>query len=289
MSKAQTQEEKTDDEAGIALEGDEVAGVQINPSNLMGILAQISIGEYEDIFIRIEDGEEIEMIAGSSKMASQVYADFDAGAVQEVEGDVQAVVDVNEVMKILDLDKQEDSITLKFEVFSGEIADRLKIEGTIEAARSLSGSQSVLQRIPTDVDERFDEENRLRNPATAEDGDLSTAEVSQGLIETTTNQLSKIVNAVQIQSEQEKFPLCVEEGHLKMSVGHPQGEFIEGTLSAEVDSPENFENLYGEAFESIIDALSGEVTLNAESGSPLVVIKERSNGTIRHVTTPGKA
>jgi hypothetical protein len=221
------------------------------------------------------------MIAGSPGNVVVVYSDYTEGAVEELQGSCEAMISVSDILDILSLIGDRNSeVKLTFEGVEGSrLAQRLHIEGQLESGLLLPGSESVLEKVPLDLPNMFDDDDRLLNP----DNDMEPAGTH---IETFVSSLDKITDVVEMREELNNYPVVVENGTFRLDVGNRSQNFIAGELPGEVKEGDDFRNLYGEGLEKLSGQLSGDIDVYAEDGSPICVVKERSHGTIRHIVGP---
>lgn len=266
----------------VAEQTDVQAVIEGSVNQIEKMLTETAVGYHDNPYVNISDGR-IRFIAGSPGNVVVVYSDYVEGSVDSIEGDTEAVIKVSDILDTLSLIGDRNSeVRLEFEGVEGSrLAQRLRIEGQLEAGILLPGSESVLSRVPLELPDMFTEEDRLIN--------ANSGEPAGTHIETFINSLEKIVDVSEVRGDLSNFPVVVENGEFRMDVGDRNQNYIAGALPGTVVEGEDLANNYGEGLKKIANQLSGEVDIYVEQNSPICVVKQRSHGTLRHVVGPAES
>jgi hypothetical protein len=134
-----------------------------------------------------------------------------------------------------------------------------------------------MDNVPTDTPSLFNDENVLMN--------LEEQRPVETHVDTFTESLDKIIDAIDMREELEYYPIVIEDEELQLSVGSEQNQYVNVELQGTVEGPD-VDNLYGSGFKEVVNALDGQLSLHLEQDSPMLILKEQSYGTIRHVLGP---
>lgn len=255
---------------------------------------------YENAYVNIADGE-LNIISSLTGGTLLSYSTFTEGsflstievsdAVKEQTPDdekpmVEALLDIDTFTTYFDLIKGGDG-SPRFE-FKGELEDRLatvlEMYGGLNAGVYLPASESKLQKNPLWLPNRFDDDDVWRSDEVELDTEIHTDVMN----------VQRIIEAVDADeiSSVDNYPVVVDNGEFTLNVTDENSRnWIQGSLDegAESVSGEDVANLYGKGFEPLFDVLSGDVRLNTANisgGAPLVVLKRKEDGVIRHVVGP---
>lgn len=231
---------------------------------------------HSDVYLRV-DGDSVETIIQSGGGSVLTYCTFDADFFEEVEGETEAILSVEPTLDRLAI--AADGGRTRFEFIAPEnsrLAEGLEAEGALEMRVSLPASEKVLQKVPEELPERWDDDERFLSPS---------GNPHKTFIDTTTEQVCNVIEAVELDGG-DYFPITVEAGDLTLNVGD-ENEYLRGDLHGDVDGPD-LQNWYGPGFEAVFQhTLPGSVQLQTTAGenggNPVAVVKETTDYTIRHV------
>lgn len=232
-----------------------------------------------DLYINIGD-EELRTIAGSSGHVVVSYSDFGEEYLDTIEGETEAVIDVGDFLNYLDIATEGGMVEVSF-VGDDEsrLAQQLTIDGKLNSTIMLPGSQAVLEEVPLGLPKQFNDNNVMTN---SEGEPLGTH------ISTDVDELSTIVDAVDLREDVEFYPVVVEEGSFRLDVGDEKSQEVRGALDAVVEPTTDetdevdVDNQYNEGFEELVGALSGDVNVYTTQDAPLCVTQEGAGRQVRH-------
>jgi hypothetical protein len=260
---------------------EELATIEASKAQIKEMVDETSIGYHEKIYADITDGR-VRFLAGTPGGTVVGFNDYVEGDIEDISGEARAIIKVPDLMDYLSLatDGTSSNVLLKFVGSDSEsLCEQLKVSPadsrqSFEVGITLPASDSTMESVPTDAPALFDGDNVLVNQA--EDRPVTTH------IQTYTESLGNILDAVELREELDYYPLVVKDGEFLLEIGSEQGNYVNAELQGEVEG-EDVDNLYGSGFEEVIKSLDGQVTLHVEDGKPLQVLKEKSYGTVRHV------
>lgn len=256
--------------------------------------------DYDHAYLNVSDGQMniISAVPGSSAISYSTFEEGDfltrievSEAVREQTSDderatTEALIDIDTFLTYFELVSGGDGdIRLEFHgELGGRLASLVEIYGSVGAGLHLPVSDSILERMPLWVPNRFDENNVWRS----DNVELETE------INTSVQNVQRIIDAVDADevSGMDNYPVVVEDGEFKLDVTDDNARnWIAGSLDNETGSVagDDVANLYGKGFKPIFEVLGGDVRLhteNVDGGAPLVVIKEKGEGIIRHMIGP---
>lgn len=228
---------------------------------------------HDDVYINIGDGE-IRTIVGSPGNVVVAFCSFNENYVNEIEGDVEAIIDVGDFLSYLDIATDGGRVELEFLGDEDDrLATRLNMEGKLQSTIMLPASEAVLEEVPLGLPQSFDEDNNMHNA----DGDALATQ-----IDTSVQELQTIVDASDLDEEEEFYPVVVEDEALKLDVGDERSQEIRGALTAEVEGVD-VDNRYNEGFTELIGTLNGGISLATSPDAPLCAVKEQEGVVLRHV------
>lgn len=244
---------------------------------------------HDDVYLSVTDGQ-VDTVVASDGNSLLTYCTFDEKALSEIniESDekesTEAIFKVADFLSYLDFasDGGEVKLSLRGNPDS-RLASALEVTGALNTRVMLPTSESVLEDVPAEaMFNRFDDENNFNGKS----GALNTT------IETSIEQIQRLIEVVNYDPETNLFPITVEEDEdedefdFVLDIGRDSGRnAVWGELSAEsVESEEEVRNQYDKGFEPVFDTLGGDITLQTDSGgAPLAVVQEREGVTLRHV------
>lgn len=196
----------------------------------------------------------------------------------EYETGAEAIVNVEDVLAYMSF-ASDGSDMVEISLLgddSERLAIYLKAEGALETQVRLPGGEDALSSVPQWLPSRFSENDVFTNP----DGDEAPT-----IIDTNSSKLRTIIDAVEQDANVEYYPLVVEDGQFKISVGEDEGSYVQGTLGAQNVSGPDIENYYFAGFKEITNVMSGRVQLQTAPGNnPCSMVHNGEDGSvIRHV------
>lgn len=254
--------------------------IEANRSQINEIINATAVGYHEEVYCKISDGR-VRFLAGTPGGTVVAYTDFIEGDIERIEGDAEAKIKVPALQDYIDLASEGTSSNLVLEFIGSEdnqLAEQLQISAAgshrFEVGLTLPASSSAMDNVPTDLPSLFNDDNVLMNQA--EQRPVSTH------IESYIETLQKILDVVDLREELEFYPIVVEDEEFLLNVGSEQGKYVNAQLQGDTEG-DDVDNLYGSGFKEVIKSLDGQVTLHVEQDSPLLILKEMSYGTSRHV------
>lgn len=243
---------------------------------------------HDTVYFNISEGQ-LQALAGSHGNVVVSYTTWNEESLKEVgvseqtvdntpDGDnptLEAVVDTQEFLNYLDIASDGGIIELDFIKEPQErLAQALEIDGKLTARVPLPGSDAVLNEIPLDLPGQVDEDDVLTNP----DGDALPTNVSASMQE-----LQKIIDAVDLHeaTEEDFFPVVVEDGDFVLNVGDSRSQQIFGSFSHDIEGPD-FNNEYHTGFKELVNSLSNTIEIYSVDGGPLYVLQDGNGSTVRH-------
>lgn len=260
----------------------EVQGkIEATKAQIREIINMTAVGYHEQVYLNLDDGR-VRFLAGTPGGTVVAYTDFVEGEIETLEGDdLEAIIPVPELLDYVGLTSEGSSGTLELEFIKSEeaaLAEQMRLSAggshSFEVGLTLPASESAMENVPTTLPNLFNEDNVLMNQQ--EERPVNTH------IDTYTETLDQIIDTVELREELEFYPIVVENGQFAVDVGTSSGNYVTGQLQAEVEG-EDVDNLYGSGFKEITNALDGQITLHVEQDSPMLILKELSYGTLRHV------
>ncbi|MFC7132999.1 MULTISPECIES: hypothetical protein [Salinibaculum] len=257
-----------------------LAVIESAPGAIAGAIeaAALSDGATEtgrEMFVRVtEDSVETPASGTGARRAS--YCTLDPGRFDDLvvpsEGAVEAMFDVDDVLGWLSW-VDSDRVTVRFEGDAG-IATRLTLAGgTDEVSVACVDDPTVLNNIETFLPTRFDGATFLDEDGTA----MPTT------VETTVAQLDRLVRAVDLADDGDRYPLHVRDDGVAVDVETERAS-VSAPLRADVAGPA-VTNRYDESFAEVVQGLDGDVTLQTGPGEPVAFVQDRDTCTLRFVVT----
>lgn len=231
---------------------------------------------HSDLYLSITE-ESVEAIVSAGGGSVLTYCTFEESYFDSIEGEAEAVLAVEDTLERLDV--ASDGGLMEFEFAGPEnsrLSETLRARGALEMAVSLPASEKILEKVPEELPERW-EDGKFLSPS---------GNPHRTFVDTTVDQVAKVIEATELEGG-EYFPIAVEEGDFVLNVGD-QTEYLRGDLSASNVEGEDLENWYGPGFEAAFGAtLSGDVQLQTTDGEngghPMAVLQEDEDKAIRHV------
>lgn len=245
---------------------------------------------HSDIYLKVHDNrlETIVAKGNNSVLTNNTYNEiyFD-DLTLEADSPVGAILPVTRVLDYIELaedEKTDGTIVISLLGNDAELAKSLQMSGALNAQFKLPEAQEILDRVPMDLPDRFDDNERFHS---------STGKAHTTYISTTVEQLSKIQTAVNLDSEVDFYPISVENGEFSLELGRNEGgerdrTAVWGDLEAadvkSADGIDSIQNWYNKGFEPLINTISSEIEIQTSPGAPMAVVKKNhSDRTVRHV------
>ena len=235
---------------------------------------------HDDVYISVQDGVINTIARTGSTLSYCTYTE--ASNLQEinaVEGGCEAIVQVAKYLSYQDFASQGDTVRLSFRGNPDKrLASVAEFTGALNSRIMLPASPTLIEDVPTGFPSRYDDDD---NFALRDGGLLPTT------IETNTDELARIIEVAEYDSETKFFPIAVEDGDFVLDIGKDdQRDAVWGSLSAiNVETEEDVHNKYHKGFEPAFSTLNGPITLQTgPGGKPLSVVQDEYGGvTIRHL------
>lgn len=242
---------------------------------------------HEEIYIKIQDGQ-INSLASSAGNSSISYCSFVEGYLDSIDTDLEegaeAILDVSEFLTFFNLASDGKKAQLRFQGDpDDDLATSVVAESKIESTIMLPASQSVKEKIPLGVVNRFQEGEQWDSDHVfySNQGNEPTTEIV-----TTTEEISRIVEGAEATGE-EFFPVIVEDEEFHMHIQQEGGGHkAQGALGGA--SGEDVANNYLHGFEEVVQSINGEVALRTAPDAPMSVVKDSDGYVLRHVLAPVK-
>jgi len=248
---------------------------------------------HSDVYLSVTPGQ-VDTVVASDGNTLLTYCTFTDDALSEIEvtdddaDSAQAIVNVADFLNYLDFASDGGEVELAFRGEpDSQLASVLEVTGALNTRVMLPASESILDDVPVNaMFDRFDDQNNFQGKS----GALETN------IETDVEQIQRLIEIVNYDSETEFYPITVEEDgededgetqyEFALDIGRDTGRnAVWGEMSAtSVTSDSEVQNNYHQGFEPVFDTLGGDVRLQtASGGAPLAVVQERDGVTLRHV------
>lgn len=237
---------------------------------------------HSDVYLNIRDGL-VNTLVGSPGNVVLSYCTFSESYFDgiEVEADrdgVEAIINVADFFSYLNFADDGGTVRLSFRGQENDrLAGALEMTGALNTRIMLPTSESILDEIPTGLPEKFDEDENF----------VGSPEDSRATITTDTKQIEQIIEVVDYDTEVEFYPITVEDEEMILDVGQPDApdrNSVWGSLNAkDIDAPVDISNQYHEGFEPVFNTLSGEVIMQTNPDSPVVIVQQDNGRIVRHM------
>lgn len=232
---------------------------------------------HSDVYLAVEE-DRVETIIAAGGGSVLTYCTFEDSYFESIDGSAEAIIDVERTLERLKV--ASDGGRMRFELVGPDdgLAEQLRAEGALQMAVTLPASDKALDRVPAELPERFNDSEAFLSPSN---------NPHQTVIDTTAEQVAKIVEAVELEDSTEYFYVTVEDGEFVLDVGDDLNYLRGDLVASNVDGPD-LRNRYGPGFEAAFKhTLSGGVQLQTtpadDGGTPLAVVQVENNRTLRHV------
>lgn len=229
---------------------------------------------HEDVYV-VLTGDAVQTIGGSDGNAVVSYCTFGEGFLKEVEGETEAVVDVENFFDYVDIAAEGGMVDLKFRgEGSSDLSKEAIIDSKLKASFALPGGRSALDSMPMDTVDMFNEDEE---PVNAESGNPMPVQ-----IDTFMSELGSIEGVKSLMDSVDSYPLVVEDGDFRLDVSSETNQSVSGRLQGEVEGPDVM-NEYNRGFEEVVDTLNGNARIHTVPDGPLCLIQENEDYTNRHI------
>lgn len=243
---------------------------------------------HETIYFNISDGQ-LQALAGSH---GNVVVSFTSWNEEKLDGvgvtqqtidntdeddnpTLEAIIDTQEFLNYLDIASDGGIVELTFvKEPEQRLAQAVEIDSELTSRIPLPGSEAVLDEIPLDLPTQINEDDVLTN----QEGNKLPTNIS-----TETDKLSKIIDAVDLHegTEDDFYPVVVEDGEFVLNVGDEKSQQIFGSLKDSSEGPD-LSNEYHSGFKELSGSLTGSIDLYSVDGGPLYVLQDSNGATVRH-------
>lgn len=243
---------------------------------------------HEEIYLNIQDGQ-VNSLASSAGNSAISYCSFAEGYLDDVsteqEGGTQAIIDVADFLTFFEMASDGKYAEIRFQGSpDDDLATSVVVESKLESTIMLPVSESVKEKIPLGVVDRFQQGEKWDSPHVffSNQGNEPATQIS-----TPMEELQIIVDAAE-NTGKEFFPISVEEEELNVAVEQDAGGHgLKGGLPADVEGADVANN-YLHGFEELISSISGDSVLRTAPDAPVSVIKDGDGYVLRHVLAPVK-
>lgn len=232
---------------------------------------------HSDIYLDIGP-DRVDALVAAGGGSINTFVTFDVDYFDELEGSCVALMDVEATLERLAV--AEGSGRMEFEFHGPEGSDqaeRLVANGALEMEVNLPAAGKAMDKVPEELPERWDDEDRLLSPS---------GNPHQTFIDTNVSEVQKIIEAVDLHDHLDYYPITVDDGAFSLDVGDKLGH-LRGKLDGDVEGPD-LKNWYKPGFEPIFDrTMDGDVQLQTTPGEnggyPLAIVQDDGDVTIRHI------
>lgn len=237
--------------------------------------------EHSDVYVR-QDGDVVETLQSSGGGNVHTYCTFEGSYFDDVEGEAEAIIPVERALDWLAV--ATDGGRTEFSFTGPEddrLAQKLHADGALNMTVELPVAEKALGKVNEELPERWtdDEPPKFLSPS---------GNPHQTKIDTTVEQVQRIIDAVDLVDPMDHYPVTVEGGDFWLAVaGTDFADNLSGELEASNVAGPDVHNAYAPGFEGLFGStLSGDVqlqTTEGDPGHPLAVVQQDEDKTIRHV------
>lgn len=233
---------------------------------------------HSDVYLDINE-DRVNAVVSAGGGSVLTFCTFTADYFEDIDGEAEAVIDVDHTLERLSVASDGGRMEFEFRGPEGNrLAQTLQARGALEMGVALPASEKVFDSVPEDLPDRWDEDNCFLSPS---------GNPHQTYVDTTVEQVGKIVGAVELDDSIDYFPISVTDGEFVLNVGEGD-EYLRGDLSASEVDGADLTNWYGPGFEAVFKkTLSGDVQLQTtpgeNGGHPMAVVQSDDEKDIRHV------
>lgn len=241
---------------------------------------------HEEIYVHIKDGQ-VDGLASSAGNSSISYCSFaEGGYLDSVESEqdegTEAIIDVSEFLRFFDWASDGKKAHVDFEGNpDDDLANKVVIKSEYRGEVMLPASQSVKDKVPLGVVERFKDGEKWDNHVFySNSGNEPTTE-----IRTDASKLIDIKEGAEITGK-EFFPIVVDEGEFQIEIEQDTGGNTgHGSINAEAEG-RDVNNNYLHGFEELTNSLNGDIVIRTAPDAPMSVIKDGDGYVLRHILAP---
>lgn len=241
---------------------------------------------HEEIYVHIKDGQ-VDGLASSAGNSSISYCSFaEGGYLDSVESEqeegTEAIINVPEFLEFFDWASNGKKADIHFKGSDDDdLANKVVVESEYKGEVMLPASQSVKDKVPLGVVERFKDGEKWDNHVFySNSGNEPTTEIT-----TPADKLADIKNGAEITGK-EFFPIVVEDGSFKIEIQKETGGSSgEGSIDASAEG-KDVNNNYLHGFEELVKSLNGDIILRTAPDAPMSVIKDGDGYVLRHILAP---
>ena len=264
--------------------GAELAVIECDPAALSRAISTAALATaeedpYTEMFVRI-DGNGIDTPASTVEAPLASFCTlhpslFEAFTVFE---STAALFPIEPMLDWLAYFEEEQSLTITVVGEAGaEYASAFRFESDRRELRfDCLDTPELIEDVEITLPDRFVDTQFL----------TESGEPVPTTVETTVEELDRLVEAAARCAGIEMYPLFCREGTLSFELTGERTA-VSGTLDATVDGPA-FEHRYGVEFARIVRAVEGQVTLQTGPDHPLAVCCTEPGVTYRYVLTAGQ-
>jgi len=241
---------------------------------------------HEEIYINIQDGQ-VNALGSSAGNSAIAFCSFTDAFFDEIESEgdeVEAIINVPDFLTYFDGASDGKLAELRFKGSNpDDLANSLQIESRILTTFMLPVSDSVREKIPLGVVNRFTEGEKWEgnNVFHSNSGAEPATE-----IRTTAEEIQLLIEQTEI-FDKEFFPIVTEGEKFLLQVGNDGRNESRGDLKGDVEGA-SVSNNYLHGFNELFSSVSGDVIIRTAPDAPMSVIKEREGSVLRHVLAPVK-
>lgn len=241
---------------------------------------------HEEIYIHVKDGQ-VDGLASSAGNSSISYCSFaEGGYLDSVESTqdegTEAIINVPEFLEFFDWasNGKKADVHLKGDADS-DLANKVVVESEYKGEVMLPASQSVKDKVPLGVVERFKEGDKWdKHVFYSNSGNEPTTE-----IRTSADKLDDIKGGAEITGK-EFFPIVVDDEEFKIAIEKETGgSGGEGQIEGEAEG-KDVSNNYLHGFEELVKSINSDVILRTAPDAPMSVIKDGDGYVLRHILAP---
>ena len=241
---------------------------------------------HEEIYVHIKDGQ-VDGLASSAGNSSISYCSFaQGGYLDSVESEqdegTEAIIDVSEFLSFFDWASNGKKAHVRFlGSEDDDLANKVVIESKFKGEVMLPASQSIKEKVPLGVVERFKDGEKWDNHVFySNSGNEPTTEVK-----TSASSLADIKDGADITGK-EFFPIVVDDEEFQIVIEQETGG-SRGSGSIEADTQGmDVDNNYLHGFEELTSSLNGDIILRTAPDAPMSVIKDGDGYVLRHILAP---
>lgn len=282
-----------------------LGSIKAPPSALKEVLEEVSVsgGSEEPIFgtlyFNITDGR-LQTLASVGANSAMTYATFTGdGPLDDItmhrsNGDddgAAAMFWVGELLSYIDLvggNDEDGSATIQFKGRADDdIATVANLRGGLNAEVYLPASSSDINAVPFGVMDRFNDDDEFyKQMPTNDDPHPGTFPT---VIDTTIDEMNRIVDVVDEADSPDIYPVKVEDGEFKIDLRTREAsrDTVWGTLHRSDVAGPDVDSEYSNRFKKLASTLNGSISLSTTEGNaPLVAVQSSPGKVLRYIVAP---